>query len=291
MNPEEAALLTVVQVLTRLSIPFMVTGSVASSYHGHPRSTHDADVVIDPTSEQLDALIGRLQAEEFYLDADTAHEALRTRGQFNAIEMRHACKIDLIVRRDRPYSVEEFTRRVRADFPFAKDVPVVSPEDAIVSKLEWARRAGDSERQITERKASSRSIRAWIEPTWTGGRLHWVLPICGSASPTDQRSRDHRSVGCCRDLLTACASARVVVINTHARNDTAHTAVITSRNPLGVGDIAEWNSCRHVRQRMVPAAVAAGHGISRQRLTGIDRSTHARKKPYATTATTPSAFS
>jgi hypothetical protein len=29
----------------------MVTGSVASSYYGRPRSTHDADIVIDPTTD------------------------------------------------------------------------------------------------------------------------------------------------------------------------------------------------------------------------------------------------
>jgi hypothetical protein len=47
MSPEEDALATVVATLRRLSIPFMLTGSVASSDHGHPRATHDADLVID----------------------------------------------------------------------------------------------------------------------------------------------------------------------------------------------------------------------------------------------------
>ncbi len=31
----------------------MLTGSMASSFYGRPRSTHDADVVIDPTSAQV----------------------------------------------------------------------------------------------------------------------------------------------------------------------------------------------------------------------------------------------
>ena len=38
----------------------MVTGSLASSFHGRPRLTHDADVVIDPTREQLDDAAGVL---------------------------------------------------------------------------------------------------------------------------------------------------------------------------------------------------------------------------------------
>src|SRR5258708_3761797 len=37
-------------------VPYMVTGSVASSIHGDPRSTNDLDVVIAPTREQLHSL-------------------------------------------------------------------------------------------------------------------------------------------------------------------------------------------------------------------------------------------
>lgn len=148
MSPEEDALASVVGALHQLAIPFMLTGSVASSYYGHPRATHDADLVIDPTPEQLDALVESLAAAGFYLDPDGARAALRSRTQFNAIDTRYACKIDLIVRRDRPFSLEEFARRTAVDLSFATAVSIVTPEDAILSKLEWARRSGDSEKQI-----------------------------------------------------------------------------------------------------------------------------------------------
>jgi hypothetical protein len=36
------------------------------------------------------------------------------------------------------------------DLPFADGVAVVSVEDAILSKLEWAKSSGDSERQIRD---------------------------------------------------------------------------------------------------------------------------------------------
>jgi hypothetical protein len=150
MSPDEEALASVVSALHQLAIPFMLTGSVATSYHGRPRATHDVDLVIDPTSPQLDALLERLTTAGFYVDPDGARDALRRRTQFNAIETRYACKIDLIVRRDRPFSREEFARRIAVDLSFAKAIPIVSPEDAILSKLEWARRAGDSERQLAD---------------------------------------------------------------------------------------------------------------------------------------------
>lgn len=150
MSPEEDALALVVVTLNRLGIPFMLTGSVASSYHGHPRATHDADLVIDPTAAQLEALAESLAAAGFYVDPDVAREALRTRAQFNVIDTRYACKIDFIVRRDRPFSHEEFARRLEVDLSFAKSVPMVTPEDVILSKLEWARRSGDAEKQLAD---------------------------------------------------------------------------------------------------------------------------------------------
>ena len=54
------------------------------------------------------------------------------------------------MRKDRPFSVTEFSRRQLVDLSFAAGVAVVSPEDAILSKLEWAKSSGDSERQIRD---------------------------------------------------------------------------------------------------------------------------------------------
>lgn len=150
MIPEEAALRATLDLLERIGIPYMVTGSVAASYHGRPRTTHDADVVIDPSPDQLDTFVRALESAGFYVNDDGARKALRARGQFNAIETRSAAKIDLIVRKDRPYSLEEFGRRQRVDLAFAQNVSIVAPEDAILSKLEWARRSGESERQLRD---------------------------------------------------------------------------------------------------------------------------------------------
>jgi hypothetical protein len=150
MTPEEEVLGRVVALLERLSIPYMVTGSIATSFHGRPRATHDADVVIDPTPEQLDVLVVELDAARFYVDADGARVALRECLQFNVIEMLRAVKVDLIIRKRRPFSEEEFKRRQRVDLSFGRPVDMVTPEDAIVSKLEWARRSGDSERQLRD---------------------------------------------------------------------------------------------------------------------------------------------
>lgn len=150
MTVEEQVLGRLIEMLERLSVPYMVTGSIAASFYGRPRATHDADVVIDPTPAQLDLLLQALEAAGFYVDADGARAALGQQRQFNAIETTRAVKIDLIVKKARPFSAEEFNRRQRVDFPFAGGVATVTPEDAILSKLEWARLAGESERQLRD---------------------------------------------------------------------------------------------------------------------------------------------
>lgn len=149
MTSETEVLANVVRHLERLGIPYMVTGSFASSVHGKPRTTHDADIVIDPTVEALDQLVAGLAASGFYVDRAVAADALRTRRQFNVIETTTAFKVDLIVRKDRPFSREELARRCRSDLA-GVSAALATPEDTVLSKLEWAKKAGGSERQIED---------------------------------------------------------------------------------------------------------------------------------------------
>jgi hypothetical protein len=152
VTPEEETLDSVTRILERLSIPYMITGSLAASHHGRPRATHDADLVVDLDDEQLDALLRDLETANFYVDAAGAYDALVSRRQFNVIDMRYACKVDLIIRKDRPFSREEFDRRQHVDIGFGRQLAMVTPEDAILSKLEWAKRT-DSERQLRDAAA------------------------------------------------------------------------------------------------------------------------------------------
>jgi len=133
--------------LDRAGIPYMLTGSLASTFHGEPRATNDLDLVIDPVPDALELLVDGLERDGYYVDREAARTALRDRTQFNAIG-EEAAKVDFIVRKDRPFSIEEFHRRQSADL---LGIPafVVSVEDLIVAKLEWAAQTG-SERQLRD---------------------------------------------------------------------------------------------------------------------------------------------
>ena len=137
--------------LTQARIPYMVTGSIASSYHGEPRATRDIDIVIDPTPDSLEQFIGALPPDTFYVDAEGARTALAERGQFNVIESASGWKVDLVIRKNRPFSVTEFERRQAAELLGLRTF-VASAEDTIIAKLEWAQ-AGESDRQLRDAAA------------------------------------------------------------------------------------------------------------------------------------------
>ena len=134
--------------LDAADIPYMLTGSFASAYHGVPRATQDIDVVIAPTLEALRAFVRGLPSSAYYVDEGTALEALAEEGAFNVIDLAEGWKIDFICRRSRPFSRAEFARRARADLD---GVPlyVATAEDVLLAKLEWAHRGG-SARQIED---------------------------------------------------------------------------------------------------------------------------------------------
>lgn len=135
--------------LDAAGIPHMVAGSVASSVHGEPRSTQDLDLVVDPSAAALGALLRALPESEFYVSEEAARQALRSRRQFNVIDLATGWKADLILRKDRPFSLSEFARRQPATVLGAA-VCIASAEDVVLTKLEWAKKGGGSERQLRD---------------------------------------------------------------------------------------------------------------------------------------------
>ena len=118
-------------LLDIIGIPYMIAGSLASSFHGRPRTTHNADIVIDPGPEALDRLVAELSAAHLYVDLGVARDALRHRRQLNVIDAASAFKLDLIVRKDRAFSREEFGRRQAVELA-GMPVALASPEDTIL---------------------------------------------------------------------------------------------------------------------------------------------------------------
>jgi hypothetical protein len=70
----QTALARIVAALDALHVPHMIAGSFASTFHGEPRTTHDIDIVIDPSRDSLDRFVRSLAPEVFYVCAAAADE-------------------------------------------------------------------------------------------------------------------------------------------------------------------------------------------------------------------------
>ena len=112
----EALLALLAKVLGDEGVPYMLTGSLASSYHGAPRATQDIDLVVDATAEALLRVAIALRGSGLYVSDDAVREAVATRGMFNAIDPESGWKVDFIVRKDRAFSTKEFRRRREIQF-------------------------------------------------------------------------------------------------------------------------------------------------------------------------------
>ncbi len=151
VSPDEAflVLLEVTRVLDELNVPYVVGGSLASSLHGIPRSTQDADLVAALRIDHIQPFIGRVEGA-FYLSPERIEAAVRRRTSFNLIHLKTMIKVDLFVFSDTPLARQEMARRQTLPIPGepGSHLQVASPEDTILQKLLWYRKGGGvSERQ------------------------------------------------------------------------------------------------------------------------------------------------
>lgn len=147
-SPPDEILSRLVGVLDAAAVPYMLTGSLASSIHGTPRSTQDIDLVIAPDEAGLERLLSSFPDDRYYVSPESARSAFRRASLFNVIDLESGWKIDFIFRKPREFSRVEFGRRIRADV-LGIPISVATPEDVILAKLEWAKRSG-SERQVED---------------------------------------------------------------------------------------------------------------------------------------------
>jgi len=139
----------VIQAFEKMSIPYYIGGSIASSVYGMARATMDVDVIADLMVTHIPRLKQILE-NEYYIDAEIITDAIRTNSSFNLIHLETMIKIDVFIHKDEPYPLEAL-QRIRKDT--LEDTANVefyfsSPEDIIIHKLQWYKMGGFvSERQ------------------------------------------------------------------------------------------------------------------------------------------------
>ncbi len=146
---QQELLKKVVETLARNGIDHMITGSVASSLQGEPRSTHGIDVVVALQETDIENLVEAFPPPAYYLDAESIREAIFHRSMFNLIDLVEGDKVDFWILTDRAFDQSRF-RRKYAEKVVGLSLKVSSPEDTILAKLQWAVKSGGSEKQFTD---------------------------------------------------------------------------------------------------------------------------------------------
>jgi hypothetical protein len=137
-----AVALEMAALLERLRIPYLAAGSLASSFHGEPRSTNDVDFVVDLAPGRIPDLMTAL-GDRYYASADAMAEAVRAGGAFSLIHCATAVKVDLFVAGDDAFDAERLASRTRERIG-ATDREALEMDTAahtILRKLEWYRRS------------------------------------------------------------------------------------------------------------------------------------------------------
>ena len=133
----DEAVAVIIDALAAEGIPYMLTGSLASNLYGIPRSTNDADFVLQIDTGGLDPLRARLTPAlrwEAQLSFETVTATARQILEVPGIGF----KIELFFLTDDPHDVERFARRRRVT-AFGREMYVPSAEDVVITKLRWSR--------------------------------------------------------------------------------------------------------------------------------------------------------
>lgn len=137
MSDQLRILTSVTARLDTAGIPYMVTGSMAANYYATPRMTRDIDLVVELSEADVSRVVNLFQ-DEYYIDRDMVQEAIQNKSMFNMIHNASVIKVDCVVRKDSAYRREEFARR-RTVTVAGQRISMVTPEDLILSKLDWAK--------------------------------------------------------------------------------------------------------------------------------------------------------
>ena len=134
MTPDEAVV-SVLAALDAAAIPYMLVGSMASNFHGIPRSTRDADLVVQLAAGGLQRLAAELPAG-LLLERQGAFEAVTGTIRYLVTLAGSPFVCELFDLSDDPHDRARFARRLSARV-LGREAFVASAEDMVITKLRW----------------------------------------------------------------------------------------------------------------------------------------------------------
>jgi len=126
------------------NVPYLVGGSVASSFYGIPDLELNVDFMADLKTVNIAPLVEALQ-DECYIDADMIRDAIDTQSSFNILHLPTMHKADVFVKPSNAWAAEQMARRLPQKIAVNDREEVIQfacPEHMILQKLHWFRLGG-----------------------------------------------------------------------------------------------------------------------------------------------------
>ncbi len=135
MTGEEATA-AVIDALDSTGILYMLVGSLSSNYYGVPRSTQDADFVVQLRNIPITTLIERL-GPQFRLEPQLSFETIQASTRYILTLIDNPFHVELFLLGEDEYDRQRFSRRHCACI-LGREVYIPTAEDVIVTKLRWS---------------------------------------------------------------------------------------------------------------------------------------------------------
>src|SRR3972149_8901307 len=139
------------EILNKNKIDYLVTGSVASIAYGDPRLTHDIDLVLNLSEDQVDLFIAAFPPEQFYCPPKEVIKIelkRNLRGHFNLIHNETGFKADIYFIENDELQTWAFNNRQMLKI-FDGTISIAPPEYVIVKKLEFYKE-GKAQKHLTD---------------------------------------------------------------------------------------------------------------------------------------------
>jgi hypothetical protein len=181
---ENDIVVAMVNALLTANIPYMLVGSLSSNAYGIPRSTKDADLVVQLGSFPLGKLLEYLP-EGFRLEPQIGFETITstTRFRMQYVNRPAPFTIELFELSNDPHDQLRFSQRVESTFAGSKTF-IPKAEDVVIMKLRWAMAGKSREKDaddarnvlaVQQGKLDLAYIRSWCDRHGTRELLEETL--------------------------------------------------------------------------------------------------------------------
>ncbi|PIU57480.1 MAG: hypothetical protein COS88_00970 [Chloroflexi bacterium CG07_land_8_20_14_0_80_51_10] len=137
---------SIIYRLEQVGIAYAITGSIASSFYGMPRLTHDVDIVVALSEDQVNSVIAAF-SPDYYVSEEGVRDALIHTSMFNIIAASTGLKADCWILPADEFSQSLFARRQHLELAEGFKGYIATAEDVLLHKLLWYKSI-PSERQL-----------------------------------------------------------------------------------------------------------------------------------------------